>query len=194
MPYDPHCADPDSQSIASARLYIRENQGEGVECPCCRRLVKVYRRTITSAMAYKLIQFYEQTVIHLEAGGSREDFIKFTDILGGDFAKLRYWLLIDRPPKEERKDIASENGTREPGLWRLTPRGRAFVENRMAIEKYCFVIDGRCDGVGGKSIDIRDALRNKFNFDQLMGQRAIRSRGDTAFASEPEAVSQESFI
>ena len=55
----------------------------------------------------------------------------------GDYAKLRYWDLIEPKPG------TSDRGGRTNGFWRLTNKGRAFVNGEIAVpaESTCSITE-----------------------------------------------------
>lgn len=142
---------------------LRE-QGEAI-CSCCGRMAKVYKRTITSSMAQSLIRLHKMSdcfdpkpyvhIRNITLGDSR---------LAADFAKLRYWSLIT----EKEKD-PEQTETRTSGLWQITPRGIAFVRGEIPVSRYAVVYEGRCLGFEGETAwKIRDALGERFNYEELM--------------------------
>jgi hypothetical protein len=82
---------------------------------------------------------------------------------GGDFAKLRYWQLIEEDTSAEPLE-----GARFNGHWRITSEGYAFLAARLIVPKHAIVYDGHLWGLEGPDIDIVDALNSKFNYRQLM--------------------------
>ncbi len=76
-------------------------------------------------------------------------------------SKLRYWNLI------EEDLLRREDGGRA-GWWRVTERGEAWLLERASIPKYARIYDGRCLGLAGGPVTIRDALGVKFHYRELM--------------------------
>ena len=136
------------ETIDEAKAYLREHYRDGVLCPCCRQMVKEYRRVLNAGMARALI------LIAL-AGPGRWIDIKTIDTRGGDYAKLRHWGLLERHGEIE-------------GLWRVTPAGLEFAHDRERVPRYAHVLLGVCRGLSGSKIGIREALANKFDYQQLM--------------------------
>jgi hypothetical protein len=128
---------------------------KGVVCPCCEQHVKVYRRTMTSAMAYTALVLYKVS--------GPGQFVNVPKVLnghgsvaaGGDYAKLVYWGLLE--------------GGSAPGEYRVTVRGRDFVECRIAVPKAVYVYNGipiREDS--SENVTIVDAMGAKYSYDSLM--------------------------
>jgi hypothetical protein len=158
--------------IKEAKELLRNIADEGFVCPCCGQPAKVYRRTITSAMATGLILMYnkfrDRSFVDTPSWLHIESFFK--DISGlppsirADIPKLRFWHLI------EAKNEEKEDGNPCNGYYRLTDLGRAFVENRISVQKVIKIYNNRRIGqVTEKgTLTIKEALKNKFSYDNLM--------------------------
>lgn len=156
---------PPGATLQGAREWLRDNyRDEGARCPACKQIVREYRRTIHAAMAEKLIQFWrtygtmnwgERTPLMLKGRAGAADG-------GGDFAKLRYWGLI-----EESNDERQDGG--RAGWWRVTQVGALFVQNQQAVPRYAYVYDGVCRRVDGPRWNIVRCLGKHFNYNELMG-------------------------
>lgn len=85
--------------------------------------------------------------------------------LVGDFAKLRYWGLIEERAAEEGSDKKSS------GKWRITQQGSTFVEGRSRVYKHIYVYNDRYLGVvdDGQVLNIHTALGERFDYQALMG-------------------------
>ena len=93
---------------------------------------------------------------------------------GGDYAKLRYWGLIERMPKEPEQD------KRSSGMWRLTKIGRRFVYGQITVSSVCYYRhpEGGVLGFETEQIGIEDALGKNFSYRSLMAgytQNKIKS-------------------
>ncbi len=145
----------DEMTLAQARDLLRELVVEGVHCPCCTRYAKVYKRTINSGMAQSLIVMYRTNGLqwqHVPTTVGRSS---------AEEGKLAYWGLIEGEI-ERRPD-----GGR-PGVWRVTEKGKSFLECWTTVKKYATVYDGRVLDISGPEISIVDALGKKFNYRELM--------------------------
>lgn len=72
-----------------------------------------------------------------------------------------HWGLIEEEP------IVRPDGGRA-GWWRITPFGQQFVLGNSTVPKYARLYDGRCLGLEGVPVTIRDCLGTKFNYADLM--------------------------
>jgi len=147
---------PNFQNLDEAKAYINSLKHEGVKCPCCYQLVKYYPYKLSSGMAYVLIQMYKSDKEWVHP-------IQEFRTVNGDYAKLRWWGLI-----EDRQDEPEED-KKASGYWRITPKGMAFVEGTIKVTEKAILFDNQCWGYEGDEIYITDALSNKFNYSELMG-------------------------
>jgi hypothetical protein len=127
------------------------------KCPCCKREGKIYNRTITSGMARELIAFYKE---YGKAYGYGTEVKRVAT--GREFAKLRYWGLI------EEKDARREDGSPHAGWWRVTERGRLWICGSISVPKYAVVFDKEAITVQGSKWTIEDALGTKFDLEELL--------------------------
>ena len=153
------------ETLEEARAYLKEHWGKGVECPCCRQHVKLYKRKIYARLAYDLISLHNldrenNLFFHVRDIGLPE-------AGGGDFAKLKHWGLVEEKPNEDDEKRTS-------GYWRITPRGRAFVRNVIPVEKYLFFYNGRIYKCSDEHQSIIEALGKKFNDGELMRPVEVR--------------------
>ena len=159
--------DPKTISLEDAKEWVKTNVTKGAICPCCDQLARRYQRKLTSSMAAALI-------LIRRAFRTQSDWLHVPDYLsevatesaivrGGDWAKLTHWQLIEAKSDESRKD-----GSRRVGLYKITPRGVDFVERRVTVPKYAYIYAQHLIGLSEKMTTIDDALRDRFNYGELM--------------------------
>lgn len=153
-------------TIAEASSLFRARLAEGapVKCPCCKRIGRIYRRRLNAGMARVLVRFYQLA----------DGWLHVRDIFGGlgqkhrDWPLLRLWGLVE-PRTKHTKDEPSR------GFWRLTEKGRAFVEGRASVPKFVFVFDGERTGASEDVTDIGGALGKRFDYAELMTRSVAAS-------------------
>lgn len=156
---------PDSTPLGEARDWLRERVEHGEVCPLCKQNAQVYRWTLYSTAAKALILFHRL--------GAANDFVHSSRLKEyghtgqGDASRLRTYGLAEQMPGE------APDGNPRNGLWRFTQLGHDFVHERATVQKYVYVYDGRVMRRDGPPITIREALRDRFSYDELMG--TIRS-------------------
>jgi len=165
----------DLMTVAEARKILREKAREPDGCICCvcKQNVKVYRRKFNRTMAKFLVEMYkvdEEGIGWLHVASS--DRILQITRGAGDFAKSRYWDLI-----EQRFDLVGGKKVGS-GDWRITQKGREFVEGKITIEKYAFVYNKHCLGFSeGEPLSIRQALGEKYDYEEMMGMAPRKVEG-----------------
>jgi len=153
---------PLSATISDAKHLLRENFKDGIKCPCCDQFVKMYRRPITSAMAYALILFYKESAKqHYRPWIHADRFFKDQDCppsIRGDFPKLVYWGLL---MKGEGESL---------GSYMITTMGEQFVRGEIHAVSHILFYNNKCYGAPEdfKYISIKDALKKKFDYNKLM--------------------------
>jgi hypothetical protein len=144
--------------VKVVRGMVRNRADKGVVCPCCDQLVKVYRRPLTSAMAYAAVLLYKAAPLGEEVHVSRVLNGHGPVAAGGDFAKLGYWGLLSPGSKV--------------GWALLTRKGRDFVECRIAVPRRAIVCKGEVLSMDTSEIvTIADVLGEKYPYDALMGRK-----------------------
>lgn len=149
-------------TLIQLKTWLRRQVDEGAICPVCDQHVQVYRRKLNSGMAQSLIRMYI-------AGGL--DYIHLPTTIGSrsrEEGKLRYWGLV-----EEENAVRPDGG--RAGYWRVTRLGELFVNGQAKVYSHARVYNGRCLGLNGSLIGIKDALGAKFSYDELM-QDALQVR------------------
>lgn len=171
----------DDMTVAEAKDLLRGLLDDGERCPCCTQRAQVYRRSIHSSMARGLIKLYK-----------RQPHIAFHEIALfmehrelADFAKLAYWGLVEEQPS------LREDGSNRTGFWKITDLGLDFVEGRVTVAKHARVYDGRCLGLAGPDVAIKDCLGRRFSYAELMGLEQMLKIEETRTAVSPAPVVSE---
>lgn len=159
-------------TIKQAKDAMRLDLHKGTKCLCCGQPVKMYRRPLTSSMAYGLILLWKETIrlgsLRLEQWIHLETFFKEQDVapsIRADIPKLRFWGLI--MPKTGTK---REDGNPNNGYYKLTSIGNQFVEGNVKVSSHIQVYNNEYYGFpkNAKDIYIKQALKNKFNYEEVV--------------------------
>jgi hypothetical protein len=116
-------------------------------------MVRLYSRKLNSGMARWLVA--------LERAGGWARSSEITKSLAGRLsgtdatALLPHWGLIEVRPEEK-------------GVWRVTEKGRQFIARELRVPSHVLVYLGECEGFEGEEIDIRHALSDRFDLDELL--------------------------
>jgi len=172
-----------NMTLRDVREVLGSNLVEGTHCPCCNQYAKKYKRKLTSAMAWVLVIIYKYYLKegNLEKWLHVEDYLKnypnLPSSLRGDFSKLRYWGLI-----EEQKNTLRDDGSKRVGYYRITRRGKLFVEGKIRVLKHIFIYNNKVKGfIKGTYISIKDASSSKFDYSELMGWKKDETDNKTLF-------------
>ncbi|MHC5213957.1 MAG: hypothetical protein ACYSOO_05155 [Planctomycetota bacterium] len=132
---------------------IAENKGI---CPCCGQKIQIWRKSIIStavASLCQLVRMYDGKPIHHD---------KFTVLLKDrNFSQLALWGLVE--PAAPR--TATENSA---GMWSPTQKGIDFVRGKVAVQQYVETYDNILLGFDGPEIGVIDALRKRFDYNDLL--------------------------
>lgn len=160
----------DETTIKEAKDAMRPLLRKGCTCPVCGQGVKLYARPLTSAMAAGLILLFKAERDGAKPGDwiHLENFFKSQQGLPasirGDVPKLRFWGLIEPMPGKR------EDGNPSNGYYRITGAGMRFAEGRETVMSHIQLYNNKAYGypAHAKPITIEQALKNKFNFLELM--------------------------
>jgi len=146
-------------SISEAKTWVNMNSKTGCICPCCNRLVKVYKRKLNSGMSQELIALYELSRNDLETMFFHHT--QFAKVSGGELSKLTHWGLVCEKPNSIQDKKTS-------GFWGITEKGILFVENKISVEKYIYLLDAELISYSKETTNIIESLGNKFKYPELM--------------------------
>lgn len=151
----------DTWTLGATKDWLRDLVDEGARCPCCGQHAKVYKRSIHASMAVGLLHMYRAGPAHHPY--SLREHVPAS--LGrGDVAKLRYWGLL--VPAE-----LPTHGSRREGDYMVTRNGLLWLRDALAVPKYVRVYDSeRLGEPFGEPWGIRDALGEKFDYEELMSR------------------------
>ena len=140
---------------------VEDKREAGFRCPCCSQYVKLYTRKLNSSMAAVLIILWRTgntRFIHVE------DYLKANGYshLRADFHKLCHWSLL------EKKSGEREDGNPRNGFYKITGRGIAFANNALTVPSHVVIFNNKFQSFEGEQITIHDALREKFNYQELL--------------------------
>jgi hypothetical protein len=144
---------------------------KGFTCPSCGSFVKLYKRPINSSMAIVLILMYKANrkgFFHVE------QFLKEIGRpeLRADFHKLRFWNLIEPQPG------IREDGSNRNGYYKITGRGVAFCQGQFTVQKTAVLLHYELQRLEGPEVTIKDCLKEKFNYNELMGAFEPKTNGE----------------
>lgn len=158
---------PTPDTLSEARQRVRDGMRDGITCPCCEQLVKVYRRRMTATHARILLGLL---AAHDAAGGP----VKTSAIplgsgdartAGGDIGKLELFRLVRRV-----------DGDR----WAPSELGRRWAAGERVCADWLDVVNGRIIDRADTHRTIAEALGERFDLARVWqearqgAQRAAR--------------------
>lgn len=164
---------PDT-TFAEIQQQMRALINEGVICPCCELPAKVYKRKLNSSMAYVLVLMIGEydlnggAFMHVPSMINRKRLKpKVAAALRGDYAKLRYWNLIEQEkmPKKPHGEDAHKKTT---GNWRPTTRGIQFAHGQIEVPSHAIVYGKRCMRLTETTTSVQGALGERWDYNELM--------------------------
>lgn len=151
----------EADAVRKLREYtLKKAALDACDCPVCGQNVKVYHRTVNATMARQLIISFQ------EHGTDNWFHISTFKKPCTDWAVLRHFGFI-----ESRLHIPGDDGKKDSGYWRITQKGEDFVLHSAKCSKYVVLYNGKFIDFGGGDITILEALKNKFNYLELMEKR-----------------------
>jgi len=166
--------DLDKSSVRESRVWVKENRRDGCRCPACRQVVAERKRHLHHSMARALLLIFwyfqrnpGKNWLHVE---SYLKHLPVSRALRGDFAKLRFWGLIEKRPG------AKDDGNPSSGYYAITAKGKKFVRNEISVPPYFWMFNGKCRGFAQdeEEVYIKDVLQKKFfNYDKLMNNEGL---------------------
>ncbi|MCP4899929.1 MAG: hypothetical protein GY906_23420 [bacterium] len=151
------------RTLQEARNHVMNERGEGIICPCCDQLAKVYRRAITCTSARILIAMVKGHLVEPRWIHVSELWMQKLGSGSGDVAKLAYWDLVKAKPHDETDTTKTASG-----WWKPTPYGISFAFGRIQVRKHVLIYNAERLGREGDLVGIREALGKKFDYAALM--------------------------
>lgn len=144
---------------------ILERMHKGLRCPACNQFVKRYKTKLNSGMAICLIHLFKMNAEERFEGG----FVHINQILKErginptnlSIHKLRAWDLVQ--PKTLNKDEEKNQG-----FWKITEKGKLFVLGKAKVPRHFYSYNREILGYSDEETDIKTALGDKFDYEELM--------------------------
>lgn len=141
---------------------LRAKLDKGAHCDVCNQYVRMYKKRLSSTAVLMMIRLFRLEQDTQEQYHHLNDLMRGFSISGcGDFATSRFWGLVEEMPNDDPKKKAS-------GMWALTDSGRKFVTKQVRVKSHAKTYNAKCYGLVGDYMDVEEALREKFNYQELM--------------------------
>lgn len=128
-------------------------EGDGGHCPVCDKFGKVYKIKLSQALALALKWVAdhgkEDGWIDVQTQGPR------WMLRAKTYPLLAHWDMI-------------ESQSSRSGIWRITPKGRAFLDGSVLAPKAVYIYDNSVWAFDAENIPFRGCFGVKFDFAELM--------------------------
>lgn len=134
-------------------------EGDGGNCPCCGRWGKISAFSITETHALGLLWMSQQ-----DAEDGWIDVPPHAPawlLRGKNFSLMAKWGLIESA-------INADEAKRGSGVWRVTPRGHAFILGIVTIPKKAFIYDNTVQGWSDEMVSFKDCFGRHFDYAEVM--------------------------
>lgn len=152
----------DKRKEAISREIEFPDADAGFHCPCCGSFCKRYRRKLNANACMVMIAMFRK---------KKFGFVKIEEFMrvngyqrSGDFPYLVHWGMLEKM-EGERAD-----GSKKNGFYKLTEKGRDFVQRKIKAKATLIIYNGKVEGFEGDEISIEQALGKKFDYRELMGE------------------------
>ena len=161
-------------TLAQYREQLMIDAQVGTHCKACGQPAKVYHNKFNSAMARNAIWLYPHFKKHpddwLEVG---KYLVQNHRRYDGVHSKLCVYEMMHK--NTEARPIT---GAKSCGLYRMTEKGIAFVEERIKVPSHWTQYNGEVLHFDGDDIGIRDALGKHFDYAELMAEIGVWKQGE----------------
>lgn len=154
-------------TLKQAVKTLEQELEKGTQCPCCRQFAKKYKRKLNSGMARILIHIYKRNKKQITFFHVNQHIRKKILQNSHDWPLLRYWGLIE-PKIKEREDGSNRNG-----YYRITKKGKLFVERKITVPKHILMYNNKLQGFTQEITTIKESLGSKFLYSELMGKEIV---------------------
>jgi hypothetical protein len=145
-------------TLEEAIAAIANGLYDGIPCPACHQLCKVYNRGLGPRHAAWLIDLVKTYLNRAPGSWVHIDDIRTQK--NGDYGRVAQWGLAERKPRQKGEPCS--------GLWRPTRLGIEFVYGIVAVPAQLKVVDNVVKERSSRLISISGALGNSFSYEWLM--------------------------
>tara|TARA_B100001094_G_C18165974_1_gene792078 strand:+ start:1099 stop:1575 length:477 start_codon:yes stop_codon:yes gene_type:complete len=149
------------KTILEVKDHLRKHYESGTDCPACGQLVKAYKRKLNSNMCRALAIIYSRTkgagmYIHVQ----NEFTLLGLRATAMDYTYLEKWKFIESNPDKN-------------GHWRVTDKGKAFVEDTIVVPAYCLVYAGSVYEWSTDTVNMTEALTTRFKLEDVLDLKKL---------------------
>ena len=149
----------DTLAIARRELESKLNDG-GSFCKCCGQWSKLNAYTFNKTMAKNLLWMRLRGGDWIDMPATAPVDVKGTN----QFQTCKHWGLIEAQPNR------TDPTRKSKGIWRITPTGMDFVDDRISIPKTVYVYNREVHGFSDDRTAFSDVCP-RFDYEKAMGDR-----------------------
>ena len=149
------------ETLAAARARVRKEMWEGgCRCPCCNRIVRVYRyrlnETMVDALAWLAAKTENDGWVDVPKFGKRRT------VRSNQLGTLANWGVVEQKHNTDSRKRCS-------GIWRATEKGRQFLRREISLSSHVLVLNvgHEFQGFDGDPVWVDDLLPN-FDYAEFM--------------------------
>lgn len=141
-------------------FWMKLEEGQTFNCPCCRRYAQMYKRPIGPGQAIPLLAVFKK--VGMDPYREPEVLPRKSE---GQLTLTKHWGLV--MPWECPSGV--KDPKRQSRWWRITDRGKDWLEGEIRIAKYAYLFDDTHWKLEGPRITWLQAVRApRFDLDKLM--------------------------
>lgn len=145
---------------------VAETKG-GCYCPTCGQKAKIYKRKLSSEMAYAVLMLHKASLAGDSAAYHHSDeFMRNykATTKGWYYSLIRFWDLAETSHNDDP-------AKKDSGMWRLTDKGRLFARGAITVPSHVFIYKAERQRFSDGRVTIRQALGERFHYQELMAER-----------------------
>lgn len=152
---------PQKDTLAEERdrLFQKRKEPGGTRCHACNQHAQEYRIKLNAGMARFLVELYKRGCQYLCEPVRYEEIIHAVGTASLDYARIKYWLLIE--PVGEIPDRKKASGE-----WRMTRLGCRFVTGKVKVASHVRVYNSAWIDSVEPAVGIRDVLPKEFDYQE----------------------------
>lgn len=154
------------ESLEDAREWLRERASKGARCPCCQQRVKIYPRRLGEEHCVFL-----KNLLRHKNDPEMSDWVHhsvantYKNKNSRGYHSLQWFGLAETGACGDLKPKKKMSG-----YWRITPKGEAFLRDRLRVPKYIYTYNAEVVDVSEETVNVIEALPVNFNYYEMISE------------------------
>ena len=152
----------ENDSFINAQNWSRQKaflENKEIDCPLCKRKIKMYHRKLNSGMMGFLIGLYSISSGDYGIEVHYSDVMKKIGFMPNDFANMERWGLI-------QPGISA-------GMWMLTKKGILFIKGEISIPSKVHIYNDKTWGFDSNEVSFTETLGKRFELLDLLKDKTF---------------------